>query len=788
MRYEFGEFTLDTSTGRLNGPRGEQILRRQAWRLLVELLECAPAMISHDALLDRVWGRQALSPNALPQTISELRQALGDCARSPRYIETLRGRGYRMVCPVTSEPQQVAAEPAVHRRYVLWSSTVLLLLVFGAAGWLAGSDRENARNLPAAASLATEPSAEDSPAERLRRQAELAESRWKLAAAAAHWRALSALQPGNVEVLKSLVRAELDTLQGERARASLRRLTDLRAAAEDPEVRLLMAEVALLDGQFDRAHALTSAVLDAAMQSGTSGLITAAAMLSAEIDRRRGDIGSGRVVLEDVAENAALRLDENERAGLLVEAAALAREGGELKHSEALIDQVRTLEPDKRLRQRLRLEEAMLDIRNGRPERAWQSLQNLLAGDGRPDAPEFDILLYNALGLAGIDSGRLDEASDFFERAAALAQKAGGAMRVAGLQVNAGVLLVRQGRWEEADALWTRALEVFERIGDRRGQATSLGNLAASASSRGLNERARELNEKALTHFRALGLEGDRARTAFNLALLASRGGRLDEAEALLAEAQAAYRDHGDLELMLHVGAFRVEQRLLAGDYEQARRLLWDLETQLGEGSFLRQAAVHAARGRLTISQGNLGAARSAFERARSLREQAGHEDWVRASRLDLLGLDLLEGVDPWGVRVEAEELARHFAASSQPRDAVRGWLIAVGALLSLGERDEALVLLERARNQARAFDDAALALELDWLAAWTGRSEERKPRLRVLARQAREKGYLWQLARIRASLSGRGGEHPAPGASSRPREEGRIPLPPYAAIEGEDA
>lgn len=788
MRYRFGEFTLDTSTGRLHGPQGERVLRRQAWRLLVELLDRAPAMISHDDLLDRVWGRHALSPNALPQTISELRQALGDRARSPRYIETLRGRGYRMVCSVLPEPEPEATGQKIHRRYVIWPASALLVAFLVATGWLANRDRAKAIPAQAVASVSAEPDTTQSPAERLRRQAESAEARRDRAAAAAHWRALSALQPANIDVLKSLVRAELDTLQGARARASLQRLAGLQSASEDPEVRLLMAEVDLIDGRIDQAHDRASDVLDGAVRSGASTLITAAARLCAEIDRRRGDIGSGRAVLEEVAGDSALPLAVGERAELLVEAAALAREEGKLKRSQALIGQVRSLEPSRDLRQRLQIETAMLDIRNGRPERAWQSLQNLLAGADRPEAPEFDILLYNALGLAGIDSGRLEEASDFFERAADTAQESGGAMRVAGLQVNAGVLLVRQGRWQEADALWTRALEVFRQIGDRRGQATCLGNLAASASSRGLNDRARELNEKALGHFRALGLEGDRARTAFNLALLASRGGRLDEAEAMLAEAQAAYRVHGDLELMLHVGAFRVEQRILAGAYEQARRLLWDLETQLGKGSFLRQAAVHAAKGRLAISQGNLGDARVAFERAHALREQAAHADWARVSRLDLLGLDLLEGADPWAVRVEAEELARHFAASRQPRDAVRAWLIAVEALLSLGEREDARALLERARNQSEAFEDVSLTLELDWLAAWSGHGEELEPRLRVLARRAHDKGYLWQLARIRASLSGRAGEHPALDASSGQQEDGRIPLPPYAAAKGADA
>lgn len=100
MRFRFGEFTLDSATGSVEGPDGALTLRRQTFRLLEVLLEHAPDLLDRDTLLDEAWGRTALSPNVLPQAVSELRQALGDSAREPRYIETLHRRGYRMACPV----------------------------------------------------------------------------------------------------------------------------------------------------------------------------------------------------------------------------------------------------------------------------------------------------------------------------------------------------------------------------------------------------------------------------------------------------------------------------------------------------------------------------------------------------------------------------------------------------------------------------------------------------------------------------------------------------------------
>ena len=110
MSYRFGPFRLDPYTGDLVGPEGPIVVRRQAFRLLEVLLENAPALMDRDTLLDQAWGRTAISPNVLPQAISELRQALGDNPQQPKYIETLHRRGYRMVCPV-SRDEAPAASP-----------------------------------------------------------------------------------------------------------------------------------------------------------------------------------------------------------------------------------------------------------------------------------------------------------------------------------------------------------------------------------------------------------------------------------------------------------------------------------------------------------------------------------------------------------------------------------------------------------------------------------------------------------------------------------------------------
>lgn len=103
MRYRFGDFQFDDEQLRLTGPEGPIELRRMTLRVLQVLIERAPAVVGKDALIDAVWGHQALSASSLPQTIRELRAALGDDSESPRYIATRHRQGYQFVATRTVE-------------------------------------------------------------------------------------------------------------------------------------------------------------------------------------------------------------------------------------------------------------------------------------------------------------------------------------------------------------------------------------------------------------------------------------------------------------------------------------------------------------------------------------------------------------------------------------------------------------------------------------------------------------------------------------------------------------
>jgi len=78
--------------------RGTAIpLPKLSFRLFVVLTNNAPDVVTHEQLINEVWGGRPVSTETITQRIKLLRRALGDDARKPRYIGLVRGQGYRML-------------------------------------------------------------------------------------------------------------------------------------------------------------------------------------------------------------------------------------------------------------------------------------------------------------------------------------------------------------------------------------------------------------------------------------------------------------------------------------------------------------------------------------------------------------------------------------------------------------------------------------------------------------------------------------------------------------------
>lgn len=96
----FGPFVLDRIDERLVGPEGPIRIGQRAFCLLGVLIDHRGALLTKDQLFDSVWGNVIVSEATLTSVIKELRRALGDDAKHPRYVKSVYGRGYRFIAEV----------------------------------------------------------------------------------------------------------------------------------------------------------------------------------------------------------------------------------------------------------------------------------------------------------------------------------------------------------------------------------------------------------------------------------------------------------------------------------------------------------------------------------------------------------------------------------------------------------------------------------------------------------------------------------------------------------------
>ncbi len=99
----FGEFRLDRRAHRLERNGVEIEIPPKAFELLELFLQRPDELVTKQQLLDELWREVAVVENTVPQRIREVRGALQDDAREPRYIETVPRKGYRFIADVTLE-------------------------------------------------------------------------------------------------------------------------------------------------------------------------------------------------------------------------------------------------------------------------------------------------------------------------------------------------------------------------------------------------------------------------------------------------------------------------------------------------------------------------------------------------------------------------------------------------------------------------------------------------------------------------------------------------------------
>jgi len=104
-------------------------LQDQPFHVLSFLLQRAGEVVTREELRTQIWPADTFVDfdNSLNTSINKLREALGDSADSPRFIETLPRRGYRFMATVSSDHQRKSSVAAARWRIAAAATLVLLM-------------------------------------------------------------------------------------------------------------------------------------------------------------------------------------------------------------------------------------------------------------------------------------------------------------------------------------------------------------------------------------------------------------------------------------------------------------------------------------------------------------------------------------------------------------------------------------------------------------------------------------------------------------------------------------
>ncbi len=138
--YNFGPYRLNANE-RLLLRNGTPVpLSGKTFDLLLILVTNAGHLLSREALIEALWPTTIVEENSLSWYVSALRRFLGDEDKTSRYIETVRGRGYCFIAPVTAGAPEKAETveppgPPARRRIFQAGIGALLIVIIGLVGF-----------------------------------------------------------------------------------------------------------------------------------------------------------------------------------------------------------------------------------------------------------------------------------------------------------------------------------------------------------------------------------------------------------------------------------------------------------------------------------------------------------------------------------------------------------------------------------------------------------------------------------------------------------------------------
>ena len=101
LSHRFGPFRIDTENEQLWRHQESIPLKPKAFAVLRHLVERRGKLVTKHELFTTIWPDTAVSDGVLTACIKEIRKALSDAAKAPRFIETVHRRGYRFIATPT---------------------------------------------------------------------------------------------------------------------------------------------------------------------------------------------------------------------------------------------------------------------------------------------------------------------------------------------------------------------------------------------------------------------------------------------------------------------------------------------------------------------------------------------------------------------------------------------------------------------------------------------------------------------------------------------------------------
>ena len=130
----FGGFEIDLRAGELRNRGGRISLQERPFQILLALVEHPGEVVTREELQQKLWSADTFVDfeHSINTAMMKLREALGDDAENPRYIQTLPKHGYRFICPVEPEPDSLqtvteANREVVPRKTAPWPYRALVL-------------------------------------------------------------------------------------------------------------------------------------------------------------------------------------------------------------------------------------------------------------------------------------------------------------------------------------------------------------------------------------------------------------------------------------------------------------------------------------------------------------------------------------------------------------------------------------------------------------------------------------------------------------------------------------